>query len=61
MQKKAFLATAFMAASAMLLAIAPSMAQDKVTITWFIGLGTDKRRTAGRAGTGRCRFQRCAP
>lgn len=40
MQKKAFLTTALMAASAMLLAIAPSMAQDKVTINWFVGLGT---------------------
>lgn len=40
MQKKAFLTTAFMATSAMLLAIAPSMAQDKVTIDWFVGLGT---------------------
>jgi len=40
MQKKAFLTTALMATSAMLLAIAPSMAQDKVTVNWFVGLGT---------------------
>lgn len=40
MQKKAFLATAVMATSALLLAVAPSMAQDKVKINWFVGLGT---------------------
>lgn len=40
MQKKAFLTTAVVAASAMLLAIVPAMAQDPVTINWFVGLGT---------------------
>jgi len=40
MQKKVFLTTAVVAASAMMLAIVPSMAQDKTTINWFVGLGT---------------------
>jgi len=40
MQKKAFLTSAVVATSAMLLAIVPAMAQDPVTINWFVGLGT---------------------
>jgi multiple sugar transport system substrate-binding protein len=40
MQKKAFLTTAVVAASALLMVLAPAAAQDKVKIQWFVGLGT---------------------
>lgn len=40
MSQKRFLATAAMVVSAGLLAVAPALAQERVAINWFVGLGT---------------------
>lgn len=40
MSKKSFLAVLLVAAVALVLVVGPAAAQDKVNITWFVGLGT---------------------
>jgi multiple sugar transport system substrate-binding protein len=40
MSKKSFLTLALVAVLALVLVVGPAAAQDKVTITWFVGLGT---------------------
>ncbi len=40
MSKKSFLTLALVSVLALVLVVGPAAAQDKVTITWFVGLGT---------------------
>jgi multiple sugar transport system substrate-binding protein len=40
MSKKSFLTVALVSVLALILVVGPAAAQDKVTITWFVGLGT---------------------
>jgi len=40
MSKKSFLTLALVSVIALVLVVGPAAAQDKVTITWFVGLGT---------------------
>ena len=40
MSKKSFLTLALVSVLALVLVVGPAAAQDKITITWFVGLGT---------------------